>query len=82
MLISTDDLVPLVSALTALSTTQQAVFLYCLRNLASPVLYSGDTRRIAASLRLHVRTVQRALQAIKNDPVLSKAVFPARRAVA
>ena len=81
MFLSTDDLVPLVSAISSLSSTQQAVFLHCLRHLSAPVLYSGDTRRIAISLRLHVRTVQRALQVIKADPVLSKAVFP-RRAVA
>ena len=82
MLLSSDDLVPLCSALLSLSITQQAVFLHCLRHRPSPCLYSGDTRRIALSLRLHVRTVQRALQAIKKDPILSKAVYPVRRVAA
>jgi len=79
-MISPHDLVPLCSALAAMSPSQQDVFLHCLKHRPSPVLYSGDTRRIAVCLRLHVRTVQRALQSIKQDPVLSKAVFPIRRA--
>ena len=78
-MITQSDLLPLCSSLTSMSSAQQAVFLHCLRHRPSPVLYSGDTRRIAICLRLHVRTVQRALQTIKGDPVLSKAVFPVRR---
>jgi len=78
-MIDSSDLVPLVSSLVSLPIAQQAVFLHCLRHRPSPVYYSGDTRRIAVCLRMHVRTVQRALQTIKEDPVLSKAVFPIRR---
>jgi len=81
-MISPSDLVPLCSSICSMSSSQQAVFLHCLKHRPSPVLYSGDSRRIAVCLRLHVRTVQRALQTIKGDPVLSKAVFPIRRTAA
>ena len=79
-MIDQSDLVPFCLSLVSLSSAQQTVFIHCLRHRPSPVLYSGDTRHIATCLRMHVRTVQRALQTIKRDPVLSRAVFPVRRA--
>lgn len=82
MLISSEDLVPFCSALLSLSIAQQAVFIFCLQHCPHPSYYSGDTRLISTCLQMHVRTVQRALQVIKQDPILSRVVYPSSAKVA
>lgn len=76
--LDSSDLVPLVSSIALLTSAQQAVFLHCLQHSPHPAYYSGETRRIAVSLRMHVRTVQRSLQVIKRDPILRKVVYPSK----
>lgn len=76
--LDSSDLVPLVSSIALLTSAQQAVFVHCLKHSQHPAYYSGETRRIAVSLRMHVRTVQRSLQVIKRDPILRKIVFPSK----
>ena len=76
--LDSSELVPLVSSIALLTAAQQAVFIHCLKNASHPAYYSGETRRIAVSLRMHVRTVQRSLQVIKRDPILRKVVYPSK----
>lgn len=84
MIVSFDssELVRLVSSVTFLTAAQQAVFIFCLQHCPHPSYYSGDTRLISTCLQMHVRTVQRALQVIKQDPILSRVVYPSSAKVA
>ena len=84
MIVSFDssELVSLVSSIALLTAAQHAVFLHCLKFNPNPAYYSGDVRTISIHLQMHVRTVQRALQVIKADPILSKVVYPSSAKVA
>ena len=77
--IDSSELVPLISSIALLTAAQQEVFLHCLKHSPHPAYYSGETRKIAVSLRMHVRTVQRSLQVIKRDPILRKIVYPSNK---
>lgn len=76
MQISHTDIMPLLDEVLSLTRCEQRVFVYCLINCPKPVYYSSDIRIIADTLSLHVRTVERALRAIRFLPHLGACVQP------
>nr|DAH45648.1 MAG TPA: Transcriptional regulatory protein prrA regulator protein, Dna binding.77A [Caudoviricetes sp.] len=74
MMIEHTHLLPLLTELASLTKCEQQVFLHCLQKCPRPVAFSDDCRKVAQALGLHLRSVQRALAAIRRKEHLRQCV--------
>ena len=74
MLIESSQLLELLREFSALSPAHREILLYCLEQQPTIIYYSGDVQAIADTLQLNPRTVQRALQSFRRQPVINQCV--------